>query len=67
MEFVIVISFIVLIAIVIGRTANSSEVIPDKKCLYDQDTVKIMRTYKLINDDEYRLMLADLKKKEIIK
>lgn len=64
MEFVIGTSFIILFLVMIVRDSIRSKNIRKNECLYDQETVRIMRNYKLINDDEYRLMIENLKKKE---
>ena len=64
MEFVIGISFIILFLVMIVRDSIRSKNIVKNEYLYDQETVRIMRNYKLINDDEYRLMIENLKKKE---
>lgn len=63
MEFVIVASLMVTIAIIIGAITNKQTIDEIKDgCLYDKDTVTIMKRYKLINDEECRLMLDKLKK-----
>ena len=64
MEFVIGISFIILFLVMIVRDSIRSKNIVKNEYLYDQETVRIMKNYKLINDDEYRLMIENLKKKE---
>lgn len=67
MEFVIVASLMVIIAIVIGAVTNKQTMDEIKdNCLYDKDTVSIMKRYKLINDEECRLMLDKLKKEKEI-
>lgn len=67
MEFVVVASLMVFIAIVIGgRTSRQTENPFESSCLYDRDTINIMKTYKLINDEEYRLMLDKLEKEKKI-
>lgn len=64
MEFVIGTSFIILFLVMIVRDSIRSKNIVKNEYLYDQETVRIMKNYKLINDDEYRLMIENLKKKE---
>lgn len=67
MEFVIVASLMITIAIVIGAVTNKQTMDEIKdNCLYDKDTVSIMKRYKLINDEECRLMLDKLKKEKEI-
>lgn len=65
MGFVVVASLMIFIAIVIGvTTSKQTEHSFESSCLYDRDTINIMKTYKLINDEEYRLMLDRLEKEK---
>lgn len=67
MEFVLVASILIVAATIVGvmsaKHVNSKN--GEEKCLYDKETIDIMKTYCLINDEEYRLMLKNLNEKKI--
>ncbi|MGL5649012.1 MAG: hypothetical protein ACRDDY_14275 [Clostridium sp.] len=67
MEFVLVASLLIVIASIVGvisaKHVNARN--REDECLYDKETVDIMKTYCLINDEEYRLMLKNLNEKKI--
>ena len=65
MAFVVVASLLIFIASMVGRVTSKQAIVElEKKSLYDKTTVDIMKTYKLINDEEYKLMLLELKEEK---
>ncbi|MGL4875528.1 MAG: hypothetical protein ACRC30_12860 [Clostridium sp.] len=66
MEFVIVAILLIVIASIIGAISskNINMRSGEKECLYDKQTIDIMKTYCLINDEEYRLMLKNLNERK---
>ncbi|MGL4847608.1 MAG: hypothetical protein ACRC28_01590 [Clostridium sp.] len=67
MEFVLVASLLIVTASIVGvmTTKHVNTKNREEKCLYDKETIDIMKTYCLINDEEYRLMLKNLNEKKI--
>ncbi|MEG1483730.1 hypothetical protein [Clostridium sp.] len=58
MDFIVVMTILVLIALLIGNISISKN--DDNKIstepLYDRDTLSIMKTYGLISEDQYKEM-----------
>lgn len=64
MNFIIVMTIIILIATLIGKLSFREEDIKKeiKRPLYDMETLLIIKKYGLITDDQYKQMLSNVNK-----
>lgn len=64
MNFIIVMTIIILIATLIGKLSFREEDIKKEieRTLYDMETLLIIKKYGLITDDQYKQMLSNVNK-----